>query len=131
MNPEKKNEYKAKILGELTGHVGREKAIGMGELYETAFGDTWRNRINDTRRLRKVITELRWEGVPICSCSDRDGGGYYLAAAGSELRCFLERLKRRALKPLAMAARIEKTSLAEMLGQMSLNLKEGTHDDIA
>jgi hypothetical protein len=105
-----------------------EKAIGMGELHEEVFKEGWNNRINDTRLLRRLITELRWDGVPICSVSSKDGGGYYLASVGSELANFLEKKKRHGLKILAQAAKIQKVSLAEMLGQMSLNLKEGKHD---
>lgn len=123
-----KKFFKQRILIELTNHIGAEKAIGMGELHELVFKEEWNNRINDTRMLRRLITELRWEGVPICSISTKDGGGYYLASVGSELAEFLEKRKKRGLKELALAAKIQKVSLAEMLGQMSLNLKEGKND---
>jgi len=113
------------ILAELTHHIGIEKAIGMGELYEIVFKEGWHHRINDTRSLRRIITELRWDGVPICSVPLRDGGGYYLASVGSELADFLEKKKKRGLKELAQAAKIQRVSLSEMLGQMALNLREG------
>jgi len=103
----------------------------MGELNEMVYREAWKNRINDTRRLRKILTDLRRDGVPICSSPTKDGGGYYLAAAGSELEEFLTRIHRRALRALSMESRIRKTSLAEMLGQMSLHLREGLPDAAA
>ena len=115
--------YGYKLLVELTHHVGRQKAIGMGELYEKVFGETWQNRINDTRRLRIIITELRQQGVAICSASSPTGGGYYQASAGSELKDYLSRLRRKALKALSLEAKMRKMTLAELLGQIELNLR--------
>ncbi len=113
---------------ELTSHIGSANAIGMAELYETVYGRTWRHRINDTRQLRKLITDMRREGVAICSVSDPAGGGYYLAAAGSELKDYLRRSKVRALKILARVSRIQKVSLPELLGQMRLEMEGNGHD---
>ena len=99
ISQENKEFLKQRILVELTkNHIGAEKAIGMGELYTLVFNEDWRNRINDTRMLRKIITELRWDGVPICSVSTANGGGYYLASVGSELAEFLEKKRRRGIK---------------------------------
>lgn len=115
-----------KVLAELTRHVGEANAIGMGELYSAVFNRTWNNRISDTRPLRKVITDLRKEGVPIGSTTSNVGGGYFLPAAGSELSEYLGRIRKRALKALFMESQIRKISLGELLGQMRLNLGEGT-----
>jgi len=123
LTPEEKERTKKDVLAEMARHVGAEKAIGMGELFGIIYGEEWQNRINDTRKLRTLITALRWDGVPICSIPDREGGGYYLAAAVSELEDYLSRLRLRALRPLAMEAKIRRCSLAEMLGQMSLNME--------
>lgn len=123
MQAERKDFYKLTVLGILSRHVGREKAIGMGELYEETFGEPWHHRINDTRELRRIITELRDDGTPICSVSSPSSPGYYLAAAGSEERNYIDRLKGQAIRKLTRAAKIEKISLPELLGQMSLNLK--------
>jgi len=114
------------VLRILSRHVGAGRKIGMGELYYAVFGESWNNRINDTRALRTIITELRHEGIPICSVADRTGGGYYLASAGSELSGYLDRLRTQALKKLALEAKIRKISLADLIGQMALNFgKEG------
>jgi hypothetical protein len=115
--------WRARLLIELSRHVGEMNAIGMAELHEAVFSETWCHRINDTKKLRELITEMRNEGVPICSVSASSGGGYYLAAAGSELRGYTERDKKRALRILARIARIERISLPELLGQMRIRME--------
>lgn len=123
MTPEDKERYKAMILKELTTHVGTGRAIGMGELFVQVFGESWDNRINDTRRLRSLITELREEGIPICSRVIRSGGGYYIAAAGSELENYCAKIERQAVKKLAQVSRMRKLSLPALMGQLSLDLR--------
>jgi len=121
MKADDKERTKGAVLRILSRHVGANRKIGMGELYCAVFGESWSNRINDTRALRKVITELRHEGVPICSIADSTGGGYYLASAVSELSGYCERLRTQALKKLALEAKIRGISLHELLGQMTMN----------
>jgi hypothetical protein len=123
--------YEGRLLAVLTTHVGTHNAIGMAELYEAVFGETWNHRINDTRILRYLITQMRRKGVPICSVATKTGGGYYIAAGGSELRNYLERNKVRALKILSRNAAIQKITLADYLGQMRLNMEVGDDKNIA
>jgi hypothetical protein len=117
-------EHRNRLLATLTTHIGATHAIGMAGLYEAVFDRPWDHRINDTRPLRALITKLRQEGVPICSLSNQDGGGYYLASAGSELNDYLRRREIRALKILAMNALIKRKTLPEYLGQMRLNMED-------
>jgi len=117
-----KELYKGDLLRIISRHVGRSNKIGMGELYERVFFDAWNNRINDTRRLRKLVTELRKEGVPICSDTSRTGGGYYLASVGSELNTYCRKLRDRALKMLVQESKLRRTTLPELLGQIQLEL---------
>jgi hypothetical protein len=124
-------EARMRLLAELTSHIGEANAIGMAELYEAVFERPWSHRINDTRKLRKVVTDMRAEGVPICSTAVRDGGGYYLAAAGSELVSYLRRGERRALAILSRNAKIKKVSLPNYLGQLKLNMEGTGHDEAA
>jgi len=114
---------KTRLLVELSGHTGSANAIGMGELYEITYGEPWEHRINDTRKLRTLVTMLRNEGTPICSNAHKNGGGYYLAAAGSELCNYHDRRKSTALKILCMIARQKKIALPEYLGQIRANLE--------
>mgnify|MGYP001567964619 FL=1 len=122
--------HRGAILQALASHIGEPHAIGMGELYELVYGESWRNRINDTRPLRKIITDLRKEGVPINSVASAKGGGYYYAAAGSELAGYLRRNKVRALKILKINAQIMKISMPDYLGQMKFDM-EGSENEAA
>jgi hypothetical protein len=124
MTKEQKKKFKMQLLMIMPNHYGKSRTIGMGELYEEVFNEPFNNRINDTRRLRKLVTDLRREdGIPIISNQSRVGGGYYYASCTSELADFDEKLRRRALKILAMAARIRKVSLPEYIGQLRLDLE--------
>ncbi len=111
-----------RLLMVLVNHVGRSQAIGMGELFEAVYGEEWSNRINDTRRLRREITALRAEGMRICSTTGMEGGGYYLASAGSELEDYCKRLRKQGLKKLAQEAKLRKIGLPELLGQIRMNM---------
>jgi len=123
--------WRSRLLAELSRHVGEINAIGMAELYEAVFGGAWRHRINDTKKLRELVTEMRNEGIPICSVPSSCGGGYYLASAGSELKNYTERDKKRALRILSRVSRIEKISLPELLGQMRLRMESCDAKEIA
>ena len=119
------NEIQARIMRELQHHIGRNKAIGMGELYQIAFpGRTWANRINDTRWLRHHIAELRRHGWPILYSTKTDSPGYYLAQTDSETEDQIRRLKVAGLKKLAQAAKLAKTSLKIYVNQLMLNFGE-------
>jgi len=119
---------KMRTLMILTDHIGALNAVGMGDLYEMATGEHWKNRINDTRLIRKVVAQLRHEGQRICSSSAPDGG-YYLASAASELVDYLRRNKSRALKMLAMNSAMMRVSLPELLGQIKLELEGGADEE--
>lgn len=111
-----------KLMIVLSSRMGRARAIGMGELFTEVYGEAWAHRINDTRKLRRLISKLKGEGAPICSVSDKEGGGYYLASAGSELDDYCRRLRTKALKILAQEARLRKLALPALVGQISLAL---------
>jgi len=117
-----REEAKSRVLMELYKHNSRRTAIGMGELFVRVYGEEWRNRINDTRALRTLITELRQAGVPICSSTE---GGYWLARAGSDLDAYCRRLRAQALKKLAQEAHLRNKTLPELLGQIAMNLTGG------
>lgn len=108
-------------------HVGPDKKIGMGELYETVFGKRWTHRINDTKQLRILITEMRRDGQPVMSDSSSSSGGYWIAASSSEINDWCDRVKVRALSMLKRISTIKKVSLPEYIGQIRLEL--GGKDD--
>lgn len=123
MTPEEKQHYKVQLYLVLTQHIGRTRCIGMGELYEEVFGEPWNHRINDTRRLRTLISELRGDGVPIVSSRSHVGGGYYLASAGSELDEYCLARRAQALGILRQEATLRKMALPELVGQVALDLR--------
>ena len=127
MNQEKHEidtpETRNRLLAEMSSHIGKQNAVGMAPLYKTVFDRPWDNRINDTRALRNLVTILREEGIPINSVTSQSGGGYYLAAAGSELADYLRRNERRALRVLKRNATIKKVSLPNYLGQIRLEME--------
>ena len=123
MSDQEREMFKGRLLMILPQHIGKARSVGMGELYEAVFGEAYSHRINDTRRLRKIITELRRDGMPICSEASRFGGGYYLASAGSELADFCAKLRRQGLRKLGLEAKIRKISLSELIGQLRLDLE--------
>jgi hypothetical protein len=94
----------------------------MPALHLAVFDSPIDDKINGTRRLRKLVTGLRQEGVPICSVSDQNGGGYYLASAGSDLEDYCQRLRAKSLKGLVMEATLRKMALPALLGQISIAL---------
>lgn len=123
MTKQERQVYKSRLMIEMSRHIGQANKIGMGELYERVFDEKYDNRINDTRKLRKLITELRREGVPICSDPSNTEGGYYLASAGSELNAYCKKLEERALKILSQQATLKKVALPELMGQIQLSLE--------
>jgi hypothetical protein len=116
------SENRHKLLAELSNHIGEVNAISMTALYEAVFQRPWDDHVNDTRTLRKLITMMREDGVPICSVSSSKGG-YYLAAAGSEMADFLRKTERRALRILHRNAKMKKVSLPNYLGQLKIEME--------
>ncbi|MBN1830269.1 MAG: hypothetical protein JW884_14145 [Deltaproteobacteria bacterium] len=116
-------EQRNRLLGEMYRHIGEHRAIGMAELYQIVFEEAWENRINDTRKLRSLITELRHEGTPICSVSTANGGGYYLGQTVEELNNYLRRREHRALNILSLNAKLKRITLPDYMGQLSLNMR--------
>lgn len=119
-----REQAKGRLLQEMTRHIGKAKVIGMGELFQRVFQQPWEHRINDTRRLRKLITDLRTgdSPAPICSSCCHFGPGYYLAQTGPELQAYIDKIEKQALRKLLQAARLRKVTLPELLGQLVLSL---------
>ena len=118
-------------MREMARHVGEENAVGMDVLYEIVFGRPAEHKINSTRMLRKLITAERKKGTPIMSTSTVSGGGYYLPRTGQEMEDYLGRIHSRALRALVMEARLRKTTLPTLLGQMQARLTGDAGDSHA
>ena len=112
-----------KLLTVLSSHPGPGRAISMVALYREVFGERPEgDKINGTRKLRKYLTSLRREGIPICHSTDTDSGGYYLASAASDVEEQCGRLRAQALKKLMMEAKLRNVALPALLGQIGLAL---------
>lgn len=118
-------KYKNKVLQILVHHIGKPNSISMSMLYEQVFGKPCADKVNEARIIRKIVTDLRKDGAPICSDTDKEGGGYYLASAGSELEQYCMKLRIRALKILKLEATLRKMSLPELIGQLNINIAGG------
>lgn len=129
-NPERKKpepidtpERRIQILSILTHHIGKANAIGMGELYYKVFEEAYENRINGTRRLRTILKHMKNAGTAICSHSSSNGGGYYLAAAESELVDYHRKVFLNAVGRLARLGHQRKMSRQELCAQTVLLLE--------
>jgi len=122
MRKKEQERYKARLLAVLSRHIGKARAISMAELYRLVFEKEPKDKITGTREIRQIITELRKEGVPICSSTEQTGGGYYLASVGSDLEVYCKKLRQRALRALAMEAKLRRLTLPQLIGQIQLNL---------
>lgn len=115
-------EAEIRLLKTLSHHHGKARAISMPALFHAVFDREMGDKINGTRALRDLVTKLRREGIPICSTADQNGGGYYLASAGSDLEDYCRKLKIQALKKLTIVAKLQNRALPELVGQISINL---------
>ncbi len=126
---------KTRLLRILFKHVGAHKACDMGALYEQVFDKKWNHKINDSRKLRKMITHLRTEGTMICSSSSSVHGGYYIAATDGEAEAYFARANRRYLKSLALEARMRGIPLPELKRRVVLDqsdpIEEGERVEVA
>jgi L-fucose isomerase-like protein len=111
--------FKALVI--LQRHVGVENAISMTELFREVFQEEVKDKISSTRELRKVITELRKMGIPVCSeMRNKRQTGYFLARDAQEIDKYFELMEKRALKTLYLISRIKNISLPQYLGQLKL-----------
>ena len=134
-NPERKKpepidtpERRIQVLSILTHHIGKTNAIGMGELYYKVFGVPYEHRINDTRRLRRILKNMKNDGTAaICSHCSSNGGGYYLAAADSERDDYYRHVFLNVIGRLARLGHQRRMSRQELSAQTVLLLE--VYDD--
>lgn len=104
------------ILATLSRHIGKENGVSVkalvSELTQSAAQSPGAERL-----VRRLVSELREEGVAICAYP---GEGYYIAGNAQELEECCQFLRSRALHSLALEARLRKIPLPELLGQMRL-----------
>lgn len=91
-------------------HIGRDNAI-KGEALAVRIGCK-------VRTIRTLVLKLRENAVAVCG---RPETGYYIAENAEEVDATCKLLEAHGLHQLAVAARMRKTTLPELLGQMNLS----------
>jgi hypothetical protein len=111
------NSNEIAVLNILNQHRGKANAIPYHDLAGlVCLGQ---------RALRRVVEGLiREHQVPVCTSYDRGDGGYYLPRTAREVREASHKLRKHGVAILCRASALEKISLAEMLGQLSLEIKK-------
>lgn len=97
------------LLAIMTQHCGKNKGISAYDLAYTLH-------ISE-RRVRRLITEAREDGIAICG---QPATGYFVASNPEELNDTLEFLKDRALHSLKLHSKLSKIPLADLVGQLHL-----------
>jgi hypothetical protein len=97
----------------MLNHVGARNSIGGKDL-AIQIGCK-------PRTIRALVLKLRENAVAVCGQPET---GYYIAQTSVELDGTCKLLERHGLHQLAVAARLRRTSLAELVGQLDLNLEE-------
>lgn len=91
-------------------HIGRNNAVS-GELLAAQMGCK-------VRTIRALVLKLRENAVAVCG---RPETGYYIAETAEEVDATCKLLEAHGIHQLAVAARMRKTTLPELLGQLHLN----------
>lgn len=101
----------AELLNLLSAHRGQANGVHVDQLV-TRTGVT-------ARELRRLITELRTEGVAICGKPET---GYFIAETADELNEYcIKYLEARALHSLTLSSRLRNIPLPVLAGQLFLN----------
>lgn len=96
----------------LQRHVGRETGLTCRFLADAVQATE--------REIRKAVTELRETGAPVCG---KPRTGYFIAQTAEELEDSCRFLRRRAVHSIRLEAGMRKVHMAELLGQLRLDLE--------
>ncbi len=112
------NNLEIQILKVLENHEGKPNRIARFAMLDQINAECPLFP-TDEREMRRVIKHLREQhGERIGSC----GRGYYKAVTADEVKAISGYHRKRALSELYSAAKIERSSLPELLGQLSLEI---------
>lgn len=98
------------LVAVLQRHIGAGAGMSVEQLAFALFVTP--------REVRKLVSRAREEGIAICA---HPKTGYYIASTAEDLERTCAFLRSRAMHSLVLEARLRKTSLAELLGQIKLN----------
>ena len=100
---------KERLTTVLSRHIGKGRGIRV-EALALQVGVM-------ARQVRKLVSELRNDGVAICGTPTH---GYYIAGSAEELEETCQFLRNRALHSLTLESRLRKVPLVDLIGQLHL-----------
>jgi Replication protein A C terminal len=101
------------VYHHLSRFVGKDNGIHVRQLVmATGLSE---------RDIRSAVSRLREDGVAVVATPE---SGYYIAETPDELRECCRFLRSRAMHTLHIEARLRQCSMAELLGQLSLDIAE-------
>jgi DNA-binding GntR family transcriptional regulator len=105
------------VYHHLSRYVGKDNGIHVRQLViATGLSE---------RDIRSAVSKLREEGVAVVATPE---SGYYIAETSDELAECCRFLRSRAMHTLHIEARLRQCSMAELLGQLSLDIAEPAND---
>ncbi|MFW2440915.1 MAG: hypothetical protein ACN4GR_16285 [Arenicellales bacterium] len=115
-----RSEIKEAVMLTLQRHQGKANTITMIELTAAVmdFFIIPNEKYNQSRAVRSVIRQLRFEGVPIGHCNS----GYFLAKDQKELDETADLIQRRAVSSLQLVRELRRINVGELLQQLEIEL---------
>jgi hypothetical protein len=99
------------LLATLGHHKGQAKGIHVRELAMQVYGELTVSGAQE-RAVRKLVTDLRLEGHPVCAHPTH---GYFLAECQADLDHTINFLHARAMSSLVAVSRLKKISVHSVL----------------
>ena len=118
---------KGRLLMEMTKHIGRNRSIGAGELFEIVLQRPYEgNKMTGCRELRKLIEAVKYgpEAVFIAHACCNIRPGYYLPSSDSERREYVARVERQLKRKIGRLARLNQMNAGAYAGQLALEIQE-------
>lgn len=103
------------LLSALNQHKGQAKGIHVRELAMSLHGELTVTGAQE-RSVRKLVTELRLEGHPVCA---HPTYGYFLADCQADLNHTINFLHARAMSSLVAVSRLKKISIHTVLTEIA------------
>ncbi len=97
------------VLRALAPHIGKRAGIAVKALADELQ--------TSPRQVRKLVTELRLDGIAVCG---HPKTGYFMAETADELENTCKFLRQRALHSLTLESKLRRIPLPDLLGQMHL-----------
>lgn len=100
---------KGDVLTVLMPHIGKRAGVAVKALADQLH--------TSPRQIRKLVTELRNDGVAVCG---HPKTGYFIAANAGELEDTCKFLRSRAMHSLTLESNLRRVPLPDLLGQLKL-----------